>query len=373
MERHHRRALEFLEGLGRRPAVPFHEGPVARYVVGVLREMGHAASIDAFGNVLVRYRHPEAPAGSAVALVAHMDHPGFEVTELRGDVGVARALGRVPEASLRGVFPLRVLTPEGPLAARTEPLEEAGGQRRVLVRFEGPTPAHLPAPAVFDLVDYALEGEVLRMRALDDLAGCAAILAALEKVALEEAPADVTAVFTRAEEGGLFGARLMAQAGTLPRGTAVVSVESSPLIPGVAQGDGPVVRTGDALTTFDEEAEAALKAAVERLKERDPAFRAQRRLMSGGVCEASAFAAHGYAVTGVAFPLSNYHNATTSVTDPDGGVDAEYIRLSDFLAGVDLLAEAAANFHRAGEYRALDRMGAVSVEVRRRLEGSADW
>ena len=84
-------------------------------------------------------------------------------------------------------------------------------------------------------------------------------------VAGEGAEADVFAVFTRGEEGGLFGARLMAQAGTLPADTVVVSLESSPVIPGVAQGEGPVIRTGDAMSTFDGGAERALTDARQRI------------------------------------------------------------------------------------------------------------
>ena len=97
---------------------------------------------------------------------------------------------------------------------------------------------------------------------MDDLAGCAAILAALERFAGEGPATDMYGVFTRAEEGGLFGARLMAEAETLPKDTVIVSVESSAVIPGVKQGAGPVIRTGDAMTTFDSEAEGVLTAAV---------------------------------------------------------------------------------------------------------------
>jgi hypothetical protein len=63
--------------------------------------------------------------------------------------------------------------------------------------------------------------------------------------------------------------------------------------------------------------------------------------MSGGVCEATAFAAFGYTVTGLAFPLGNYHNATTHFADLNGAVAAEYIQLPDYLAGVRLITEAA--------------------------------
>ena len=130
------------------------------------------------------------------------------------------------------------------------------------------------------------------MRAADDLAGCGSILSALERLVTSDAETDFYAVFTRAEEGGLFGARLMAEAGTLPKNTLVVSVESSPLIPGVAQGEGPVIRTGDRVYTFDADAEQVFIAAQQSIRERDKDFKTQRQLMSGG-------RVRGYGIRGV--------------------------------------------------------------------------
>ena len=117
---------------------------------------------------------------------------------------------------------------------------------------------------MFDLPDFGIDGDTIRMRAADDLAGCGAILSARERLTTSGAEADFIAVFTRAEEGGRFGARLLAEAGTLPENTLLVSVESSPLIPGVEQGKGPVIRTGDRVYTFDADAEQVFSAALHR-------------------------------------------------------------------------------------------------------------
>ena len=260
-------------------------------------------------------------------------------------------------ASLVQPTPVLVLTPDGGhVHGHTEPFHAPGADpqtptgaesdRLVTLRLQPNEAVAPPAPVVFDLPDFALEGETVRMRALDDLAGCAAILAALERLVADEAQAEVYGLFTRAEEVGLLGARLLAEAGTLPHETLVVSVEASAVIPGVAQGEGPVIRTGDASYTFDSDAEQVLAVAREKLSERDPGFKCQRALMSGGTCEATAFAVFGYSATGVAFPLGNYHNATTRISDPEGGVDAEYIRLRDYLGGIDLISEAAVSVAR---------------------------
>lgn len=373
------RALKILCGLGSCPATPFFEGLPAQYITETLRRAGVEHRHDEFGNVVAHVPAVSESSGPPVAFVAHMDHPGFEIVEIEGAGAVAKAMGGVPAASLTKPAPVFVLAPDGTrIPGVTEPHEDMvdpndrTSDRLVRVRLDTPVDLEPPLPLVFDLADFALDGDTIRMRAVDDLAGCAAILAALERVVAGTGPAtDVYGVFTRAEEGGLFGARLMAEAGTLPKETVIVSVESSAVIPGVEQGAGPVIRTGDALTTFDSEAERVLTAAVASIRRRVPEFKAQRQLMSGGVCEATAFSSEGYAVTGVAFPLGNYHNATTTIPDPEGGVAEEFIQVSDYLGGVELLAEAA--MLQKGWDGAPSRLGGVSDDVRERLRDWKGW
>ena len=361
------RALDVLRGLGGAPATPFFEGRVARLVLGYLREMGAEHWRDEYGNIVARYRRGDAAGRAAAAFVAHMDHPGFEVVEVDGLRAVAVAQGGVPAASLTKPTAVLVVTPEGErVPATTAPEADGLAQRRVGLELESPVGAEPPLPVVFDLPDFELEGGVITMRALDDLAGCASIIAALERVVRSQESADVYAVFTRAEEAGLYGARLVAESGVLPEETLVVSVESSSVIPGVAHGAGPIIRTGDRASTFDDEAEQALVSAAEALGKVEGGFRVQRQLMTGGTCEATAFGQFGYKVTGLAYPLGNYHNATTSIPDPDGGVGAEHIRLSDYLGGVALLRQAAVGAS-ASEKRAWLRE--VPEEARDRLRG----
>ncbi len=379
MRHQDQRALDILRELGSRPAVPFFEDGVARYVEETLERLGVDFSRDAYGNVIARYANAPYPAAGAqppIAFVAHMDHPGFEIIEAGDGRLLARALGGVPVASLRKPTPVLALLPvgrriPGEVFPPDEPLSTDQSERLVLVRLNVDVELVPPVPVVFDLPDFVLDGDTIRMRALDDLAGCGSILAALERVVAGGAQTDVYAVFTRAEEGGLFGARLMAEEGALPEETLVVSIESSPVIPGVAQGGGPVIRTGDAAYTFDAGAEQTLIAAREIIRERNPQYRCQRQLMSGGTCEATAFAVFGYRATGIAFPLGNYHNAATTIPDPDGGVASEYIRLSDYLGGVELIAEAAVSASRRDDSPARRRLRRVPDEVRQRMEATA--
>ena len=373
--------------------MPFHEWGVAEHILGVLATLdGVDYRRDDFGNIIAHYiapsiaALPESEREPAIAFVAHMDHPGYEIlrpdaTDDSGRSYIARALGGVPAASMTKPTPAFVLMPDGErISARITPLDaestdDGGRERLVSVHVESDAELAMPAAVVFDLPDFSIEdgidGGTIRMRAADDLAGCGAILSALERLVTTDAEADFYAVFTRAEEGGLFGARLMAEAGTLPKNTLVVSVESSPLIPGVAQGEGPVIRTGDRVYTFDADAEQVFIAAQQSIRERDKDFKTQRQLMSGGGCEATAFAVFGYRVTGLAFPLGNWHNATTTIPDPDGGVDSEYISVSDYLGGVALIAEAGVSVAKRHDSPTRQYIREIPDDVRERMRETA--
>ena len=364
------RALEILRELGERPAAPFHESAPTGYIIETLRNIGLDAYTDDFGNVIAHYRN-SGSEDPALALIAHMDHPGFEIVEASERGLLAVALGGVPEVSLSNPADvLVILDDDVRIPAQVVPYPDGDG-RTVRVELSEEVSIEPPVSVVFDLPDFMLEDGFIRMRALDDLAGCAASLTAMERLAAENAECHVYAVFTRAEEGGLFGARLMAEARTLPADTLVVSLEASPLIPGVEQGAGPVIRTGDALYTFDAEAEQVLIVARESIRQRNPDFKSQRQLMSGGVCEGTAFAVWGYRATGMAFPLGNYHNATTNIRDPKSGIGAEYIRVEDFLGGVELLTEAAKCVGKRNDSPARERVGEVPDDVRKRMTRSA--
>jgi putative aminopeptidase FrvX len=205
------------------------------------------------------------------------------------------------------------------------------------------------------------------MRALDDLAGCASFLATLASLSEQPPPGDVYGVFTRAEEVGLVGALLLAEARTLPENTLVVSLESSRTLPGAEIGGGPVIRVGDAGFTFNADAESALIRAREVLQSRPEGFKAQRQLMSGGTCEASAFALYGYQGTEVAFPLGNYHNGA-----PEGRIEAEFIHQDDFIGGVELMIETALQVPERSNTGFRRRLREIPQELRQRLERTKD-
>ncbi|MCY4575266.1 MAG: M28 family peptidase [Chloroflexi bacterium] len=333
------RSLEILATLCRHPATSYFEDKVAREVERILADAAIPWEQDEFGNIIARLTRRDTSDPTPprpIALVAHMDHPGFEIVEVDGRRLTLQMRGRVSDVIYDQQVDLVVHCADGSSCAARTTGQDGDMQTRILYAdLAEQNELVLPAFAVFDLVDCEFRNNRVFARALDDLAGCAATLSVLETLAAENEPVDVFGVLTRAEEDGLIGARLLAANGSLPKETLVISVESSRTLPGAEQENGPVIRVGDAISTFSQSAEVILQDARTVLQRRDPPIPVQRQLMSGGVCEASVFVAHGYESTGVAFPLAHYHNGFG-----EDSIQAENIAISDFLGGVALLLQA---------------------------------
>jgi putative aminopeptidase FrvX len=325
------------------PTTSFHEAYVAARIWQFCRELGLHVRQDVYGNLVATPDHlpqlrDEADGRPTVALVAHMDHPGLEVTGDAPLVGVG--LGGISGISLQRPEPVRFFTPDGMVPGRVLRREEGDGTTVLRLEADGPVPAG--AFGMWDVGPFREEGELLYGPAADDLGGCAAILAALAECRRRELPVRAAGLFTRAEEVGLVGATLAARQELVPRSATIISLETSRALPGAEMGGGPVIRVGDASTAFHHEGEALLRRAAARLREADPNARIQRQLMYGGTCEATAFVQAGYVATGVAFPLGNYHNA-----GPDGRAAPEFIHRQDLITGTALLVAAIEEAARA--------------------------
>ncbi len=163
-------ALDYLSRLGSHPATAFNENGVAGVVRAILAELGLEHRRDAFGNIIAKV----AGTGSTVnplAIVAHMDHPGFEITGSHPDGYIAKAMGGVPQSSFEAGVPVQVLLPNGSrINGATAGKHGEDSERQVLIRLEQPQDLEPPLSAVFDLVDFELDGQYIRMRAVDDLA-----------------------------------------------------------------------------------------------------------------------------------------------------------------------------------------------------------
>jgi endoglucanase len=354
-------ALSALESLCRIPSTPYYERVGADWAKSFCDRAGLEVRVDRYGNVLATRRGTD-PRAPGLAFVAHLDHPGFEALVEEGNNVVGEMRGGLSEAAAAPGIRVQFVTSDGRVPGEIVGRPGPGDKKRVVFKVDRSAITGLPCAVVLDLPDFSLDGDLIRARALDDLAGCAATAAALQWSTSHPSAGPVYGLFTRAEEVGLEGARLAAEDRLLPRDTIVVSVESSRTLPGAEIGAGPVIRAGDRISTFDRDAEAVLRAAADTISARDRGFKVQRQLMSGGVCEASAFAAFGYKVTGMAFPLGNYHNA-----GPDGTIAAEHINSRDFSNGVRLLAEAVGLAGTTVRPAAVGRFGRRPAEGEKRL------
>jgi endoglucanase len=321
------------------PTAPYHEFRALRAIRRELERNGLTAHEDPYGQVTARVSRGDPKR--ALALVAHTDHPAFEITEAHGREGRARILGGLYAEFFASAVPVVVYDDADgePFAATLDdyvPAADAVHNSPGHCRIRSVAELRLGQWAVMDLPPFVVSGDELQLRAADDLALCAVVVLVLAALHDDPRPHDVHAVFTRGEETGLFGARLVAEDGLLPRDVIVVSLEASRALAHAAPGRGVVVRPGDVYNTFDNDSERYLRVAREQLTAAGIAT--QRALLTGGTCESSAFVRLGWSATAIAVPNVNYHNQS----DGSRAFVPEIVRLSDLRSAVALLVEAAA-------------------------------
>jgi len=313
------------------PTAPLHEDAVASWIRRFAERRGYAVRADRWGNLLIHYRRGTSRP-RPYAFCAHMDHPGFAARRmLDGRTLLAEWRGGVPPELFEGA---RVRFFSAGRWVRGQIVRPGGrsGRARV-VRVRVARPVETGSAGMWDFPNPRLRGTRLHARGHDCVAGCAAVVCLLDEARRRRLDGEFYALFTRAEEGGFLGAIGAARSRTLPGRCRVVAVEASRALPGARLGEGAVVRVGDRTRIFDPEISAALWAAARRLARRRGGGTFQRRLMDGGTCESSVYAAYGYAVGGLCLPLGNYHNVDWDRMR----LRAEVIDLRDYASLVRLL------------------------------------
>ena len=58
---------------------------------------------------------------------------------------------------------------------------------------------------------------------------------------------------------------MIAKSGRIDKNSIIVSIETSSELPGAVSGSGPIIRTGDRATTFDNSGEIILLSSVKKL------------------------------------------------------------------------------------------------------------
>ncbi|MEM8782163.1 MAG: M20/M25/M40 family metallo-hydrolase [Planctomycetota bacterium] len=343
------RDLKHLVGLTGLPTAAGREDAVVAWVTRwAKRHPWVALDADAYGNLTLRDRRwlRRKSVGPIVA-VAHMDHPAFVGVESHGREAVAHFRGGVKAEYFMGAAVRRwsgtkrgergvIVRYEKDQTPPEKPLGTGPGPR-VTIRFPRDARVRPDDILTWDLPDAKIGGGRLRAPACDNLAGVAAALTALERTHTrpERDAAELRVLLTRAEEIGFVGALGVCEDQSLPRDARVVVLEASKTLDHAPIGAGPIVRVGDRLSVFDAELTDGLAQAARRIADDDSTFAWQRKLMDGGACEATAFAAYGHRAACVCVPLGNYHN----MNEARRRIDRESIAVADWRGMVRLLAE----------------------------------
>ncbi|GAB4549953.1 MAG: hypothetical protein Tsb0013_11500 [Phycisphaerales bacterium] len=354
------------------PTAAGREWRVVSYVTGWCAEREDVVCTpDPSGNLVIERRG--APTHTDVAplyITAHMDHPAFVVQSVEDDGATLRLefRGGVKDPYFKNA-PIAAYTREDqPVFATLTQAGEADPYRACVARVHDDQRARakdllpgdvarwrLPDPTIEPIrIDGEDVGDALWTHACDDLAALAAALVAFDRLRDHPEAAHVRLLLTRAEEVGFIGAIGACKAGTMPGNARVVLLENSRASAFAPIGDGPIVRVGDRMSTFHPvltSAFADLARALEneaRERQDETPFRWQRKLMTGGACEASCYQAYGYEAACLCLPLGNYHNMSELDRVEDEEPEAleharcgpEHVAIFDWLGMVELLVGA---------------------------------
>ena len=350
MDERDSQAYDNLRRLLRQPTAPFREQAVRDAVVARLTASGVPWFEDVYGNLVVGHadlagwrRRLEQPRREPVRLfIAHMDHPGFHGTRwLSKDRLEVRWHGGSPTRHLRGAgvwlaMAGRECGAGSMLSAKVA--SHGHGVERAVIRVQEleadrrPAAHRLYGGFRFRATVWR-RGTRLYARVLDDLVGVHAVVETACTLWSQRHPGRrwFAGLLTRAEEVGFVGAvaHFQRMRASLRKGNIVcISLEASRTLPGAEVGQGVVIRLGDRRTLFDTRATRILELVAAECLDRP----AQRRVMDGGSCEATAAAAWGLPVIGLTLPLGNYHNQCLDGgegCDRQGGVAPEYIDMRD--------------------------------------------
>jgi putative aminopeptidase FrvX len=356
------------------PTAPFHEQHVVAWLLTWAQ--AHAGVIrprrDKAGNLHLEYRHGlrgTAARRPPLILEAHMDHPGFVMQRQKRD-GTLEALfyggvkpSHFKDARVRFWTPADAGNAGAWVRTRVRSVKTIARQRPLKVLLAAPgNRATLPPGTLgmWDLPEAAQRDQLFAARVCDDLAGLAAIIAALDQMARKKAPAHVIALCSRAEEVGFAGVLAACENGWIPKRSPVIGLETSRAFPAAPQGAGPIIRVGDRTGIFSAGLTHFITQRAGHIADDDSAFKYQRKLMDGGTCNSTAFSVYGYDAAGICLALGNYHNMfdrafigphaphRKPVAKAGPGIASETIHLADYHHLVRLLVDIAGQI---GNYR----------------------
>ena len=333
--------LKHLKALCTLSSVSGDEGAVRDYVIEAVSP--HAPyTVDALGNVIVEKKGRKTPKRK-IMLAAHMDEVGFIITSVTEEgylkfaavggmdkrvlIGKRVLVGHGGVLGVIGLKPIHLTGPEeqsrvpdiGSLYIDIGAADAASAKAQI----------SLGDTACFDTAPTEM-GDCLLARAIDDRAGCAAMLALIE----DDLPLDVTCVFTVQEEIGTRGVaaaafRVQPDIAIILEATTAADLATVPREKQVCKlGSGVVIPFMDGGTVYDRALCAQATALADRLE-----IPWQTKNVIAGGTDASAIqrSAAGVQTIGLAVPVRNLHTGcnVARIADIDHYVNLSRAILDD--------------------------------------------
>ncbi|MBN1297204.1 hypothetical protein JXA80_10520, partial [bacterium] len=192
-----------------RPAAPYYERYVKAAVFSALdglRQHPHVQiGTDRYGNIIARYRHPGARFDASLATAAHMDHPGFHIVSVSGDDITASIQGGLPRDDRLIGSSMHIFRGDREIRGTIRGFADASHDTITVTPESDPGPVlgndYLQerdhAWGVPAVERFRVDGDLIHGRAMDDLAGCAQQIVALQRLVAEAVPVEFTALFNR--------------------------------------------------------------------------------------------------------------------------------------------------------------------------------
>jgi len=274
-----------LEEMIRVPGVSGFEEEIRDYIRGKVKKMGLEPEEDNIGNLIVTLDGK----GPGVIFIAHMDELGLLVTKIEGDGSLRiRKVGGIDDRTLVGRV-VEVKTGKGVISGviglkpphlmtESDDKKKVVGWEDIRVDLGTRTKKETEKLGVRVLDTIVLKkdvtylgGDLICARGVDDRAGCAVLLDALEKLRKKRLPLKLTFVWSVQEETGLKGAKVV---GFALRPDYVFAVDTMTSTDGPMQGDTyekVMLGEGPAMRMFDHAAIASpkLRRLVEEVAKRN--------------------------------------------------------------------------------------------------------
>lgn len=320
------------------------EEDVIRAVFRAASPLADEVTVDPFGNV-VAIRHAAAEGARRLILAAHLDEIGFRVRQITP--GGFLRLEKVGGSDDRILLAqrVRVQTAQGPLlgviGTKSAHLLADADRQRVVPSAElyvdiGARSADEaagmgvrvgdPVGFVGELTELGRGSGRYTAHALDDRAGCAVLLALLERYRDTPPPVTLTVAFTVQEEVGLRGAQAVAQAQEADVALALdmTAADDTPELAGrhLAIGAGPAIKVMDFSTLAHPAVRRGLEAAAH-----SRGIAVQHELLRGIGTDAGALQHAGRGIPAGAVSVAN-----RSTHSP-----VEVLDLADLVGALDLL------------------------------------